>query len=209
LIASASIASTPRQFIITQKNPKKPGDHQERSMTHNHLNSHIQKCLFTSREKVLDLWASRLDQPEKSLLEHMMGDFRLTLSKYYEQITSSLTESMVIIPPLPTEPFDLDGARREVSILLEGKEVVMKFLREHLVISNKDRLLAHQRMTEIFHDLLRANSDSACDSCRHALDRLESKTATPSCDGECGCGGNCDHTRSHEPARPKELPKLH
>lgn len=122
------------------------------------------------RDKILDLWTVRLNHPEKFLLFRMMNNDRLTLSKYFDEVVASLTESRVTIPPLPSEPFPLDGARREVSILLEGKEIMTTYLREHLNLSAEDRLLVHEKINEIFHGLLRANSESACDLCRWALD---------------------------------------
>lgn len=139
-------------------------------MTTNHIHSLIQKCLSTHCTEILNQWCESLDQADKFMLFRMTGDLRLTLRKYFDEIISSLTDSRITIPPLPKNPLPLDVARREVSILLEGKDTILKFVYSDLHLSGKDWLVAHKKLTEIFHRILRVNSESACDSCRWALD---------------------------------------
>ncbi len=171
-------------------------------MTKNYIHSLIQKCLLTHCAEILDLWSNNLDQSDKFLLFRMTGDLRFTLRKYFDEVVVSTVDGRLNLPPLPMNPIPLDAARREVSILLVGKELFTKFIYSHLGLPPQKWLIAQKRITEVFHRILRANSESTCDSCRLALDgrfqevkelsaSLE-KATKEHCqneDGDCTCRG--------------------
>lgn len=138
-------------------------------MTKNYINSLIQKCLLSHKEELLKLWEARVGENDRRLLIRMKGNAPLALEAYYNEIVALTTETPIIPPALPA-PQPLDAALREISVLLEGKEVFNGYLRDHVHSDIHHRLQVRMRLNDAFYTILRANSLSACDACRKTID---------------------------------------